>query len=77
VTAEAGPPRATTLLRYATLWLIGASLRVTLLAVPPVIPLIHRDLRLSETAIGALNSLPVLLLAFAAPSSSSPSSRRS
>src|SRR5207237_6206530 len=41
-------------------------LRVTLLAVPPVIPLIHQDLRLSETAIGALTSLPVLLLAFAA-----------
>jgi len=66
VTAKAGLPRATTLLRYATLWLIGASLRVTLLAVPPVIPLIHQDLRLSETAIGALTSLPVLLLAFAA-----------
>lgn len=66
MTAEAGPPRATTLLRYATLWLIGVSLRVTLLAVPPVIPLIHRDLRLSETAVGALTSLPVLLLAFAA-----------
>jgi len=66
VTAEASLPRATALLRYAALWLIGVSLRVTLLAVPPVIPLIHQDLRLSETAIGALTSLPVLLLAFAA-----------
>ena len=66
VTTEASLPRATALLRYAALWLIGVSLRVTLLAVPPVIPLIHQDLRLSETAIGALTSLPVLLLAFAA-----------
>jgi CP family cyanate transporter-like MFS transporter len=41
-------------------------LRLIMLAVPPVIPLIHRDLHLNETGIGALNSLPVLLLAVAA-----------
>jgi CP family cyanate transporter-like MFS transporter len=34
--------------------------------VPPVIPAIHRDLHLNEAGIGALNSLPVLLLAVAA-----------
>jgi CP family cyanate transporter-like MFS transporter len=48
------------------LWLAGGCLRLTLLAVPPVIPLIHRDLALSETAIGTLGTLPSLLLAFAA-----------
>jgi MFS transporter, CP family, cyanate transporter len=48
------------------LWLSGAGLRLTLLAVPPVIPLIHRDLALSETAIGTLGSLPPLLFACAA-----------
>jgi CP family cyanate transporter-like MFS transporter len=37
-----------------------------LLAVPPVIPLIHADLALSETEIGALGSLPSLLFALAA-----------
>lgn len=36
---------------------------MTLLAVPPLIPRIHRDLHLSEKAVGALTSLPVLLLA--------------
>lgn len=50
----------------ALLWLSGMGLRMTLLAVPPVIPLIHRDLDLSETAIGTLGTLPSLLLAAAA-----------
>ena len=40
--------------------------RLTMLAVPPVIPLIHRDLHLDEKAVGLLVSLPVLLLAAAA-----------
>jgi CP family cyanate transporter-like MFS transporter len=52
------------------LWLAGVSLRVTLLAIPPVIPLIHDDLHLSETLVGALNGLPVLLLGIAAISGS-------
>jgi CP family cyanate transporter-like MFS transporter len=52
--------------RLGLLWLIGAQLRLTVLAVPPVLPLIHHDLALSEKAIGALSALPVLLLALAA-----------
>lgn len=48
------------------LWLAGACLRLTVLAIPPVIPLLHADLRLSETAIGWLSSLPPLLFAIAA-----------
>ena len=48
------------------LWLGGIDLRLTMLAVPPLIPLIHRDLHLDEKAVGALVSLPVLLLAVAA-----------
>jgi CP family cyanate transporter-like MFS transporter len=55
-----------TFARLAVLWLIGVDLRATLLAVPPVLPMIHRDLRLSETAVGGLTSLPVLVLAAAA-----------
>ncbi len=45
------------------LWLAGLDLRLTLLAVPPVIPLIHRDLHLDEKGIAALTNLPVLVLA--------------
>jgi CP family cyanate transporter-like MFS transporter len=44
------------------LWLAGIDLRITLLAVPPVLPAIHHDLVLSEAAVGALTGLPVLLL---------------
>ena len=48
------------------LWLAGASLRITLLAIPPVIPQIHAEFAMSQAAIGALASLPVLIFAFAA-----------
>jgi MFS transporter, CP family, cyanate transporter len=36
------------------------------LAIPPVVPLLHADLQLSETAIGWLSSLPPMLFAIAA-----------
>jgi MFS transporter, CP family, cyanate transporter len=52
--------------RLLLLWLGGIDLRLTMLVVPPLIPLIHRDLHLDEKAVGALVSLPVLLLALAA-----------
>ena len=48
------------------LWLAGNALRLTILAVPPVIPLIHDDLHLSQTQVGILTGLPSLLFAFAA-----------
>jgi CP family cyanate transporter-like MFS transporter len=50
-------------IRVVLLWLAGVDLRLTLLAVPPVIPLIHRDLHLNESGIAALSNLPVLVLA--------------
>jgi CP family cyanate transporter-like MFS transporter len=50
----------------ALLWFAGINLRVTLLAVPPLIPLIHQDLSLSEKAVGALGGLPVLIFGFGA-----------
>src|SRR5512135_705460 len=48
------------------LWLGGVALRLTILAVPPVIPLIHDDLHLSETQVGILSGLPMVLFAAAA-----------
>jgi CP family cyanate transporter-like MFS transporter len=48
------------------LWLAGGDLRLTLLAVPPVLPLIHADLQLDEKGVAALSGLPVLLLGIAA-----------
>ena len=52
--------------RLVLLWLGGIDLRLTLLAIPPLIPNIHHELHLDEKAVGALVSLPVLLLATAA-----------
>jgi MFS transporter, CP family, cyanate transporter len=52
--------------RLLLLWLGGVDLRLTLLAVPPLVPLIHHELHLDEKGVGALVSLPVLLLAIAA-----------
>ncbi len=48
------------------LWLVGTALRLAILAVPPVIPLIHHDLNLNATQIGVLTGLPSMLLALAA-----------
>src|SRR4030095_10505538 len=48
------------------LWLAGVALRLSILAVPPVIALIQSDLRLSGTAVGVLSGLPMILLASAA-----------
>jgi MFS transporter, CP family, cyanate transporter len=53
-------------LRFAVFWLAGIGLRVTILAVPPLLPLIHRDLALDEKAVGVLSGIPVLLLGLAA-----------
>ncbi|HLH90950.1 MAG TPA: MFS transporter [Xanthobacteraceae bacterium] len=50
----------------ALLWIGGVGLRVTILAVPPLIRLIHDDLHLSETEIGVLTGLPTVLFVFAA-----------
>jgi len=48
------------------LWLAGVGLRLTILAVPPVIPLIQADLHLSGTEIGVLTGLPIVLFGVAA-----------
>jgi MFS transporter, CP family, cyanate transporter len=45
------------------LWLAGNGLRITILAVPPVIPLIRADLGMTETQVGILTGLPAVLFA--------------
>jgi CP family cyanate transporter-like MFS transporter len=58
--------RARLLNSLLLLWLAGTALRFTILAVPPVIPLIHDEMHLSATQIGILTGLPSMLFAFAA-----------
>lgn len=48
------------------LWLAGNGLRLTILAVPPVLALIILDLKLSGTEVGILNAIPVFLFALVA-----------
>jgi CP family cyanate transporter-like MFS transporter len=50
----------------ALLWLAGNGLRVTILAVPPVIAMIRDDFGLSATEVGLLSSIPPALFAVAA-----------
>jgi CP family cyanate transporter-like MFS transporter len=59
-------PRARYLTSLLLLWLAGIGLRLTILAVPPVIPLIHDQLNLSATQVGILTGLPAMLFAIAA-----------
>jgi MFS transporter, CP family, cyanate transporter len=48
------------------LFLAGVALRMTILAMPPVIPLVHDELHMSETQVGLLVGLPLALFAVAA-----------
>ncbi len=48
------------------LWLAGNCLRLSILAVPPVLALVQSDLKLTGTQVGILTSLPVVLFAIAA-----------
>ena len=59
-------PMVKPFLALLLLWLAGSGLRITILAVPPVIPLIHDDLHMSETQVGILSGLPMALFAGAA-----------
>jgi MFS transporter, CP family, cyanate transporter len=54
------------LVRLVLLWWAGASLRLTILAVPPVILAIREELQLSATEVGLLSGLPVAMFALAA-----------
>ena len=58
--------RAHTWRAVALLWLAGGGLRLTVLAVPPVITLIRGEFALNATQVGLLGSIPPALFAVAA-----------
>jgi MFS transporter, CP family, cyanate transporter len=64
--SAAGFSRRRLLRLMLVLFLAGVALRMTILAMPPVIPLVHNELHLSETQIGLLVGLPLALFAIAA-----------
>jgi CP family cyanate transporter-like MFS transporter len=53
-------------LALALLWVAGIGLRLTVLAVPPILPQIEADLGLTGTHVGILSGLPIFLFAAAA-----------
>src|SRR5689334_11370553 len=61
-----GPSTRELVVLVSLLWLAGNGLRITILAVPPVIPLIRAELGMSETQVGILTGLPPVLFACAA-----------
>lgn len=52
--------------RWVALWLLGVDLRVTVLALAPVLPEVTRQLHLDHAAVGAITNLPVLLFGIGA-----------
>jgi CP family cyanate transporter-like MFS transporter len=64
--SSAGPSLGRLIQLLCLLWLAGVALRMTILAMPPVIPLVHAELRMSETQVGLLVGLPLALFALAA-----------
>jgi CP family cyanate transporter-like MFS transporter len=58
--------RPSSLRPLSLLWLSGVGLRLTILAVPPVLAAIISDLALSGTEVGILNAIPVSLFALIA-----------
>jgi MFS transporter, CP family, cyanate transporter len=65
-TSSAGPSLGRLTQLLCLLWLAGVALRMTILAMPPVIPLVHAELHMSETQVGLLVGLPLALFAIAA-----------
>jgi len=61
-----GPPVGRLVRLLSLMWLAGVAMRMTLLVVPPVIPLVHEQLHMSETQIGLLIGLPLAMFAIAA-----------
>ena len=52
-------------LSLTLLWLIGIALRLSILAVPPAIPALREQFRLSGTEIAALSGAPIVIFAAA------------
>jgi len=63
---DGGPSPRRPLKLLLLLWLGGMSMRIAVLAVPPVLPLIRTDLQISETQVGLLIGLPLVMWALLA-----------
>jgi CP family cyanate transporter-like MFS transporter len=64
--SAAGPSVGRLVKLMFALWIAGVAMRMTILAMPPVIPQVHSELHMSETQVGLLIGLPLALFAIAA-----------
>src|SRR5690606_8132965 len=64
--ANRAMPGAGALATLALLWLVGLYLRLPILVAPPLAPAIGAELDLSQSEVGALTTIPVLMLALGA-----------
>jgi MFS transporter, CP family, cyanate transporter len=64
--SASGPSLGRLLKIMFVLWLAGVAVRMTILAMPPVIPQVHSELHMSETEVGLLIGLPLAIFAIAA-----------
>jgi MFS transporter, CP family, cyanate transporter len=64
--STAGLSRGRLLKLLFLLFLAGVAMRMTILAMPPIIPLVHDELHMSETQVGLLVGLPLAIFAIAA-----------
>jgi CP family cyanate transporter-like MFS transporter len=62
----AEPNKGQLLLALILLWLMGLYLRLPILVIPPLSPFINADLNLSQTLLGSLTTLPILMLSLGA-----------
>jgi len=58
--------KARVFLALALLWLLGLYLRLPILVIPPLAPFINADFHLSQSLLGSLTTLPVLMLSLGA-----------
>ncbi|SFC17830.1 MFS transporter, CP family, cyanate transporter [Marinospirillum celere] len=58
--------KARVFLALTLLWLLGLYLRLPILVIPPLAPFINADFQLSQTLLGSLTTLPVLMLSLGA-----------
>jgi CP family cyanate transporter-like MFS transporter len=58
--------RASLTLTIPLLWIMGAVIRLPILAIAPLIPFIQTNLKMSGTEVGILSGIPMIVLAVAA-----------
>lgn len=63
---ERGAATERIFLAYVLLWLSGTAIRIPILAIPPILPYLQNELKMSGTELGLLSGIPMIVLAIIA-----------